>query len=585
MNKIALYALCMCSLLTLSCSPDEIANTAPDGPKTEVPDSDEPEEPEEPEEQVVLYERDFTKEIDLTDYQMINADGIEIESPFYTGNWYQSNTGGTISLSSYIYDPENQHDHWLITEGFYIDKPKVIVAWSMVAEYRDESYEVYISTSPDKESFTNKIFAGVLPRWTPELEKNNIGKAEKLLEGYKGKTIYLAFRHNTPDKKGFLLTLKKLKISSFPYNNEDLTTEKVWLTYPDFLPAGKNTDTGTVYPPGVKLNVSMEVKNLGTGIRDGELKLTCKYGDNEITETVEGVYLPQGDTLIYTFKKPLSTVAAPSGNTPHITATVHPLPGEIQVQNNSQDVILTLLNGDPKYRMLFEKLSKLNCVPCGQTFYSFDQLNEAYPERTIGVCTMYDDGLNLPPAFGGNYRSMIANISQTPGTPAGCFDRTGEAFPDLEKLKSIMKNGIFASRMFPPFAIGVTHDFSEDGTTMYIHVSATCLLDQTDADLNLTALVLEDNIIEYPNQSGVSNAVHNHIIRDILGDDWKLGMANVIPAEAKSGETYTHTFEYSVPSTYGKHTTDRKQLYAVGAIINSASGEIINCNKSNKSNN
>lgn len=586
-SKIAMCIVCLCSILTLACSTDEITEKVPDEPKTDEPDPGKPEpgdpEPGEPEPQVILYERDFTTEIDLKDYQMINADGIEINNPIYTGNWYQSPYGGSISLSSYLYDTANQHDHWLITEGFYIDKPKVIIAWHMVAEYRDESYEVYLSTSPDKNSFTDKIFAGELPRWTPEMEKNDKGRVEYLLDGYKGKTIYVAFRHNTPVNKGFLLTLKKLTITSFSHDKEDLATNKIWLTYPDFLPSGKNSDTGTTYPPNTQLNVSMEVKNLGTEIRNGELELTYKYGEKEISETAKGVYLPHDGTFVHTFSQPLLLAAeSPNNNSPLLTATVRSLPGEIRVDNNTSHIELTLLNRDPKYRMLFEKLSKLNCVPCGQVFYSFDQLNEAYPERMIGVCTMYDAGLGISSTFAGSYHSMIASIGQSPGTPAGCYDRIGPAFPELEKLQSIMKNGIFASRMFPPFAIDVTHDFSEDGATMYIHVSATCLIDQENVNLNLTAFVLEDNIKEYPNQTGVSNAVHNHIIRDILGEDWRLGVANVIPAKAKAGEIYTRTFEYAVPSTYGKHTTDRTQLYAVGSIIDPTDGEIINSNKSSK---
>lgn len=630
-RKTAIYTLLLCVILLLACSPDKEEKLSPDQPEIEQPDvpvippaEEEPETPPIPdddggtsgkpednsstepgdtpstqpddtpstqpddnpptdpgdytENSKVLYERDFTTHIDLSNYQMINADGLSIDNPVYVANWHQNINGSVVSLSSYMYDTSHKHDHWLITEGFYINAPKVIISWNMMAELFDEHYEVYISTSREKDSFTKKIFAAKLRggRDVPERE------VDYLLEGYEGKTIYLAFRHHTPGEKKFILTLNKLTISTFPYDKTDLQTDKVWLTYPDNLASNQNLSTGTVYPPGLKLKVSMAIKNLGTGIRDGQLTVSYHYEGKEISETISDVYLTHGATYVHTFKEKLLTKPTPLNSPQPVTVTVKPLPGEVRLKANSRYIKLTLLDGDPQYRILFEKVSKLNCAPCGQVFHSYDQLDEKYPDRMIGVCTMYDNGLNPPASFGSSYQSLISRIGESYGTPAGCYDRSGQAYPQLEDLEWIMNQEIFTSRMFPPFAIKVTHDFSEDKTTMRVQVAATCLLDQKDAQVNITALVLEDNIKEYPNQVGVSKAIHNHIVRTILGDDWRYGLEGVIPTHAKAGETYTHTFTYEVPATFGKHTTDLTQLYAVGSLIDRSTGEVINSNKSKK---
>lgn len=564
---------------TPSTKPDDNPSTAPDDNPSTKPDDNLPTDPGDyTESSKVLYERDFTTNVDLRNYQMINADGISINSPVHVGNWHQNINGTNASLSSYMYDPANDHDHWLITEGVYIHVPKVIIAWDMMAELYEEDYEVYISTSREKDSFTERIFAGSLQggRDIPERQ------VDYLLEGYEGKTIYLAFRHCTRREKKYILTLNKLTISSFPYDKADLQTDKVWLTYPDYLASNQNLATGTTYPPGLKLKVSMAIKNLGTGIKDGQLTVSYNYQGKEVTETISDVYLMHGATYVHTFKEKLLTTSASPNTLQPVTATVKPLLGEVRLKANSRYIKLTLLNGNPQYRILFEKVSKLNCVPCGQVFHSYDQLDKKYPDRMIGVCTMYDNGLNPPPAFGASYQNMITSIGQIPGTPAGCYDRSGSAYPDLGGLEWIMGHETFASRMFPPFAIQVTHEFSEDKTTMHVHVAATCLLDQEDAQVNITALVLEDNIKEYPNQVGVPNAIHHHIVRTILGDNWRYGLEGVIPTHAKAGETYTHTFTYEVPATFGKHTTDLTQLYAVGALIDRSRGEVINSNKSKK---
>lgn len=619
-----LYAtLCLCVTMFLACDPDEKENTSPDNPDIEKPiGPDKPNTPDEPdpdipgedggnsgkpgeggnvdepadytEESRVLYTRDFTKaDMNLSAYQMIDVDGVDISSIYYKSGWqlFQVTSGGSeASLLSHM-DADHEHDHWLITEGFYLDNStsKAILSWKMYADFYEESYEVYISTSPEKETFVDKIYSGTVPEGDHSQQQE-----EALLDGYQGKTIYIAFRHNTSGKEKWNLTLLDLKIVTFPYDDADLQVGKLWLTYPNFVETGSTRSTGTVYSPGLNLNVNMAITNLGLGLRNATLTFSYEYDGEVIAEDVSGVYLLNGETYVHTFKKKLLTKEGATTIRP-VTALVKPLIGETRIKKNSRYVDMTHLKGDPGYHMLFEKHAKTACIPCGGMFYVFDDLEKQYPNRTIGLVAMQDNGLDLPvdslrAAYHGWITACIGwNTGSTPVTNANRVK--GNILGTTSNFIHLMTDGTFVDRMFPPFAIQVKHYFSEDGKTMYVHLVVTCLLDQENVDLGLSAIIAEDNVKEYPWQLGVTGnkvSVRDHLVRTFLGDDKvkasesvKLGLRNVIPSTTKAGETYTYTFEYTVPAKIGKHTLDRTQLYAVGLIINEDK-TILNANKSAK---
>lgn len=630
MRKFLYVTLCLCVTMLLACNPDEKENTSPDNPDVENPDNpnnpDTPDRPDRPsgpapiipeddggsygtpggdidepgdntEEAKVLYERDFTKVgVDLSAYQMIDVDGVEIVSPAYESGWSFWAPSSSVSqriLLSFMGSPKDEHDHWLITEGFYLDNStsKAILSWKMSTGYYDESYEVYISTSPDKASFVEKVYDGI----APHIADGDSEHLDILLDKYQGQTIYIAFRHNTPSAKNrWTLILESLKIVTFPYDDVDLQTDKLWLTYPNFVVKGSTLTTGRTYPPELELNVNMAVKNFGLGLRNETLTFSYKYDDEVIIEEVPGISLPNGETYVHTFKKKLMTKDGAATIRP-ISVSVKPLTGETRIKKNSRYVDITHLKGDPEYHMLFEKYAKTACQPCGLIFYVFDDLEKAYPNRTIGLVTMQDAGLNLPDAdLSAAYHWWITNCIGwgTYATPVTSYNREkGNIVNPPSNFTSLMTDGTFAERMFPPFAIQVKHDFSEDGKTMYVHLEVTCLLDQENVDLGLSAIIAEDNITEYPWQLGVTNnkvSVRDHLVRTFLGgdeikasDNVKLGSRNVIPSTTKAGEKYNCDFEYTIPEKIGKHTLDLTQLYAVGLIIKEDK-KILNSNKSTK---
>lgn len=608
-----MYTLCICTALVLGCTPAEVDEPNPDGPNVEEPDvplpptpDGDPDQPVIPddddgnsgkpgdesdeymEEQVEIYAQTFNFQLnpnfDLESegFQMIDADGLDDGLSSYT--WRKDGK----NLSSTMYDTNNIHNHWLITKGFDIKHPKVIVSWKMLAEGMEENYEVYVSTSPDRNSFpiaSENSSAELIysTRLTPGHNKTQT--VDWLLEGYQGKTIYLAFRHyKEVSAKALTLTLEKLSILSLPYDNVDLISDKMWLTYPKYVSARENVSTGTTYFPGIELKVSVAIKNLGVGLRSQDLSVSYEYGGQKISELIHDVYLPHGETYVHQFNKHFLTQKKAENNQT-VVVSVKPLSGEMRVKSNSRFVIMNYLLADPHYRMLFEKLSKLNCTGCGKILHLFNEMEEEFPDRTIGVTTMYDDGLKPGGAYASTYWGMIQSTSDTWGTPALCYDRFGALpFIEMPYIVPIMNTkGVFAQRMFPPFTIDVEHYFSAEGTTMYVNLTATCLMDLCDEDYGITALVVEDNIKEYPHQASANKAIHNHIVREILGDDWKTGVKGVIPANAKAGEVFKYTFEYPVPAKFGLHTTDLTQLYVVGSIIDCLDkNRVINTNKSMK---
>ncbi|MFV0469693.1 MAG: choice-of-anchor J domain-containing protein [Dysgonomonas sp.] len=114
-----------------------------------------------------------------------------------TLTWYvgsDKSFSGTSSAISASYDVDKGEltpDNWLVSPGFNMEYNKSFLSFYVGAgddTYFDEKYEVLVSTTkPEKDEFVSI--------YTDSLTNSQYKKVELNLDGYKGKTIFVAFRH------------------------------------------------------------------------------------------------------------------------------------------------------------------------------------------------------------------------------------------------------------------------------------------------------------------------------------------------------------------------------------------------------
>jgi hypothetical protein len=79
-----------------------------------------------------------------------------------------------------------------------------------------------------------------------------------------------------------------------------------------------------------------------------------------------------------------------------------------------------------------------------------------------------------------------------------------------------------------------------------------------------------------PNPVPAANMVYDHVGRAILGG--YSGQANSVPTTITDGLAASHTFNYTIPST-----SNSANMFAVAVLIDNATGEIVNAEKTSLS--
>lgn len=99
-----------------------------------------------------------------------------------------------------------------------------------------------------------------------------------------------------------------------------------------------------------------------------------------------------------------------------------------------------------------------------------------------------------------------------------------------------------------PVSIQVTPNFNTSTRVLTVQVATTMLYAEAGT-YTINAYILEDGVLGPQTNGGAgSNYVHNQVVREVLGP--VTGTTGVIPANPVQGQTYTHTYTYTVPTAW-----------------------------------
>lgn len=523
--------------------------------------------------------------------------------PFYKeymddakANWHSYRlSSGTYAMTSYACDgrKDTSADNWLITDALDINSDKALIQWQIAAavdaDYPYPEYcEVYVSNSPELSDFKSsgiRIHQGEVYLNHRDNDRFNI--VNYLLEGYKDKKIYLAFRHTSPGASKMGITLYKLTVSDFFLDKVDVEVSSMNCWW-DCKPTNV---TGLHYPIDAELTSQITIHNVGHDIKNTSFKVSYTYDGKTVTENTPNVSLKRGGTYRYEFKEKMVY-----NSTSGFTVNVAGLPGETRLYANYRTLTgLVTVKRPVMIRVLYEEASGLNCSVCSTLFNSLDQINTVYPNRTVGVMHIVDRAQQqpYPASVGSAYKDFVSSKSrpnQAPPYAAAnrdkAFMRNGGIMPglsDLARSPNLETPLIedYTSVCYTPLEITATHRFSVDGKKMFVDVTVEALQDIDELNYGIGGLIVEDKVqhAKYT-MLNLGAPVFNHLVRGVLGD-MKKGVTGVIPSSMKDGQKVTHTFEYDIPEKYDVLTPNQGQMYAAVMLIR-ADESILTCNKTKK---
>lgn len=487
----------------------------------------------------VYYEQDF-ENYSGGDMTLIDNDGLTPHPNVASigSNWNISE--GVALSTSWLIDGDRTSDNWMITPLISLGtEPSLIWEGSAYDPTYPDGYEVLISTSGDGISdFTTVLFSvdAEEAEWTKHLVD---------LMAYAGQDVYLAFHHNSSDK--YVLGIDNILVQHL--EGFDIALDSYQLK--------------KYLKPDETANLSLTVESIGLdALRSVELNY--QVNDNPVqSDLVDNLDLTFGNSLSFIHDNPIS-LAAPGKN--DLKVWLSNLNGGSD-DNSSNDTILGqfyVVSSTFEKTVLLEEFTGTWCGWCPDGFVILEELLESY-DNLIGVCLHGFDIMATAET------EEVATAFET-FYPGGSVDRYKLTSEGVILDRVNWESGVIQrSNMAVPVDVDFTQSYNNDTREIVIDATAQFSQEMTE-DFRFNCYVVENNIDEdspsydqsnYYSQNGnypnhpyynepeiMTDFVHNHVVRDMLGGAW--GAEGSIPGTVVDGETYTHQFTYTLPESFNE---------------------------------
>lgn len=484
-----------------------------------------------------------------TGWTQSNGDGLtpytDFATAFGTNAWitrqvtYADGSKDTIAVSCSYYTPAGVANDWLISPAFTPAAGTYLLLDALAADgsYPD-GFQVKVSTTgPSVGSFTAAPLLTV-----PSATATGWSTYAVNLASYAGQSINIAIVNNSNDM--FLLYLNNIRATVLPANDLallDMTPTTA--SYKSYATVG-----GNVAVQGL-------VKNLGSST---VTSYTVKVNDGATTQS-----FPQTASLTpYT-----STVF--SLNYPMTSTGIKPITmwveytGDAIHTNDSAKSEFGGATFTPTHRNIFEEATGTWCGWCPRGTVFMDSVHAAHPEDIYVAVhnsdpmavTAYDDGLTALPGFSG-FPSVVVGRSEIID-PSDMFTGYTDHKADF---------GVADITVAQP---------TVSGSTMTVKVDVKMAVStKANYDYRLALVVTKDdehgtgstwgqanyysgaaaptlvgagfNWDNEANPVAASKMYYDFVARDIVGGF--NGMAGSLPGVMTAGQTYSYTFNWTVPA-------------------------------------
>lgn len=386
------------------------------------------------------------------------------------------------------------------------------------------------------------------------------------LSGYAGQTINFAIQNYSTDK--FLLFADNFKVRQ-PSPNDAALVSSTLNRYS--LTSTNNT-------------LGLSVMNNGS---NAITSLTVDWNDGTSHSSVIATNIAVGATATVNHPTAVSYAAA---NTNNLAITITNVNAGVDpdMLNNVGTKVITTLSQAPVKTVLIEEGTGTWCGWCPRGAVAMEYMYNTYPTQFVGIAvhngdpmtvTAYDDGANLSGFPGCNVDRVLLD----------------------ESVSSAAFEGFYNSRknLLTPASVGLTANAV--GSALTVNVNSTFYSNFPAANYRLGVILIEDGVTgtgstysqsnyysstsqnqalngaghnwqTEPNPVPAASMVYDHVGRALLGGfDGQVGS---VPASITDGQNVTYTFNYTIPATMNVNN-----MAAVAVVIDNASGEVINAQK------
>jgi hypothetical protein len=329
-------------------------------------------------------------------------------------------------------------------------------------------------------------------------------------------------------------------------------------------------------------NLVLNVTNLGSSTISN---LTVDWNDGTSHSQVINVSIAPFATLDVTHPTALNyTTAVEKTIAVNITAVNGGV--DADVSNNTGSKLFNSLSQASPKKVVIEEGTGTWCQWCPRGAVAMDQMFQTHPNDFIGIAVHNGDPMTVAAYDGG------ANFGGFPGC------NVDRALLDQSVSSSLFEN-YYQQRI--GLAVPAALSMTITGTTnKTIVANATFRTVFASANYRLGVIIIEDNVTgtaagynqsnaysggangamggyeSLPNPVPAANMVYDHVGRALLGG--YSGQANSVPTTITDGLAATYTFNYAIPST-----SNSANMSAVAILIDNATGEIVNAEKTSLS--
>jgi thiol-disulfide isomerase/thioredoxin len=232
------------------------------------------------------------------------------------------------------------------------------------------------------------------------------------------------------------------------------------------------------------------------------------------------------------------------------------------VTNNALNTKFNTLSQSGIKKVFIEEATGTWCPWCPRGAVGLDYMYSTYPASVVAVAVHNSDPMEVP-EYDNGISSFIA------GYPSGAVDRLiANVDPGIASLENVYNQRI--NELVP---LSLSADATQSGDELTITVNATFFSNFSSAgtDFRFGAIITENGVTgtgsgynqannyagggngpmggyeNLPNPVPASQMVYDHVGRALLGGF--NGEAGSVPASVVDGQTVSHTFTYTIPST------------------------------------
>lgn len=341
------------------------------------------------------------------------------------------------------------------------------------------------------------------------------------------------------------------------------------------------------YLTGLPLSIKATIANLGTEpITSFDVSWTD--GTNNYNESISGITIGTFENYEYTAANQYMTMAGSHDINVSIS-NINAGSTEISTTNNSQDFTITGVTPNPDQYYVAEEATGTWCGWCVRGIVFMDYMAEYYPDQFIGLAVHNNDPMEV-----NAYDSWVGSFPGFQGYPSVIINR--DYIIDPSELEADFINKISSS---PSVKVGVNAQLNSTNNELTVDVTGQFLQDLT-GDYRFVAILREDSVhgtsanygqtnyysIDdygyvgpmqgYEFMSGqipASQMYYDFVGRALISD--VKGTAGSLPSTLTNGNTYSYTFNYTVPSSYNVN-----RLSVVAMVVKYSTGDVLNAGHS-----